>query len=138
MLKNGDNVVAGDVLTTTVFSIVFSLIAAYIAIAFILPMVRALVKEIIEEPQAVGGFMSILVIVVYVLLFKKIIEVLAAIPIEAPVVEEGAEVASTSILSYLGVLEPGIEILDSLLPYIGWVLLGSLIAFGLRHYFKKD
>lgn len=108
---------------TTSLSIVFSIIAAYIAIAFILPIVRALVKAIIEEPDAVRGFMSILVIIIYILLFKKIIEILS--------------IEGNKVLSYLVVLDPGIKMLDNLLPYISWVLLGSLIAFGLRHYFKK-
>ena len=108
---------------TTILSIIFSIIAAYIAITFILPMIKSLVKEIIDEPSAVGGFMSILVIVVYILLFKKVIEILS--------IEEN------KVLSYLAVLDPGIKILDSLLHYIGWVLLGALIAFGLGHYLKK-
>lgn len=115
---------------TTILSIFFSIIAAYIAIAFILPMIRALVKEIIEDTTAIGGFMSVLVIVVYILLIEKIIEILVALPTTA---EEGTR----TIISYINVLEPGIKILDDLLPFIGWVLLGSLIAFGLRHYFKK-
>ena len=108
---------------TTILSIIFSIIAAYIAITFILPMIKALVKEIIDESSAVGGFMSILVIVVYILLFKKVIEILS--------IEEN------KVLSYLAVLDPGIKILDRLLPYIGWILLGALIAFGLGHYSKK-
>jgi uncharacterized protein involved in cysteine biosynthesis len=127
-------VVATEIVVTTILKIIFSVILAYVAIAFILPMIRALVKEIIEEPSAVSGFMSLLVIVVYVFLFKEIIKILTSLPVDAPA--EGVE-ASKPLLSYLSVLEPGIGILDQLLPYIGWVLLGSLIAFGLRHYFKK-
>ncbi|MAG45418.1 MAG: hypothetical protein CMH63_01445 [Nanoarchaeota archaeon] len=126
--------VATEIVVTTILKIIFSVILAYVAIAFILPMIRALVKEIIEEPSAVSGFMSLLVIVVYVFLFKEIIKILTSLPVDAPA--EGAE-ASKPLLSYLSVLEPGIGILDQLLPYVGWVLLGSLIAFGLRHYFKK-
>ena len=94
-------------------------------------MVRVLVKEVIEDNAATGGFMSILVIVVYILLFKNIIKILTSETLTA-----GAE-GGKSALSYLSVLDPGIAILDQLLPYIGWVLLGALIAFGLRHYFKK-
>lgn len=120
-----------EVIVTTILSIVFSMIAAYIAIAYLLPMVRALVKEIIEEPNAVMGFMSILIIVVYILLFKKIVEILTS---EALTAGSGG---GKSALSYLSVLSPGIAILDTLLTYVGWVLLGALIAFGLRHYFKK-
>jgi len=120
-----------EMIVTSVLSIVFSIIATYIAIAFILPMVRALVKEIIEDSAATTGFMSILVIVVYILLFKNIIKVLTSESLTA-----GAE-GGKPALSYLNVLDPGIAILDQLLQYIGWVLLGALIAFGLRHYFKK-
>jgi len=120
-----------EVLVTSILSVVFSLVATYIAIVFILPMVRVLVKEVIEDNAATGGFMSILVIVVYILLFKNIIKILTSETLTA-----GAE-GGKSALSYLSVLDPGIAILDQLLPYIGWVLLGALIAFGLRHYFKK-
>ena len=120
-----------EVLVTSILSIVFSLVATYIAIVFLLPMVRALVKEVIEDNAATVGFMSILVIVVYILLFKNIIKILTSETLTA-----GAE-GGKSALSYLSVLDPGIAILDQLLPYIGWVLLGALIAFGLRHYFKK-
>jgi|SRR3989338_555621 len=122
--------VSGEIVATAVLSIVFLLIAAYIAIAFILPMVRSFVKEIIEDTPAVNGFMSILVIVVYILLFKKILEILVAMP-------QTAEDGSRTLAGYLGVLQPGALILDQLLPFIGWVLLGGLIAFGLKHYFKK-
>ncbi|MBI2507886.1 hypothetical protein HYV89_02935 [Candidatus Woesearchaeota archaeon] len=120
-----------EIWVTSVLSIIFSVVAAYIAIAFLLPMVRALVKEVIEENNAVAGFMSILVIVIYILLFKNVIRILTSESLNA-----GAE-GGKSALSYLIVLDPGIAILDQLLPYIGWVLLGALIAFGLRHYFKK-
>jgi len=48
-----------------------------------------------------------------------------------------AEDGSKTLVSYLAVLQPGMDVLDQLLPFIGWVLLGGLIAFGLRHYFKK-
>jgi len=120
---------ATEAIITIVISIVFSIIAAYIAIAFILPMIKALIKEVIEDNGAVAGFMSILIIVVYILLFKQIVELLSAIPAK----EEGAK----GLGYYLSTLQPGITILDELLPFIGWVLLGGLIAFGLRHYFKK-
>ncbi len=112
---------------TTILSIVFSVAAAYIIIAFILPMVRSLVKEIFENSPAINGFISLLIVVVYIMLFKKIIEILSATPVE------GAK----GIGSYLSVLQPGIAILDQLVPLIGWILLGSLIAFGLRRYLKK-
>jgi len=121
---------SGEVIATTILSIVFLIIAAYLAIVFILPMIRALVKEIIEDTPAVNGFMSILVMIVYILLFKKILEVLIALP-------QTAEDGSKTLVSYLAVLQPGMDVLDQLLPFIGWVLLGGLIAFGLRHYFKK-
>ena len=112
---------------TTILSIVFSVAAAYIIIAFILPMVRSLVKEIFENSPAINGFISLLIVVVYIMLFKKIIEILSATPVE------GAK----GIGSYLSVLQPGIAILDQLVPLIWWILLGSLIAFGLRRYLKK-
>ena len=119
-----------EIWITVILSVVFSLVAAYIAIVFILPMIRALVKEIIEDTPAINGFMSILIIVVYILLFKKILEILLTLP---QTTEEGKK----AVVSYLNVLQPGVNILDQLLPFIGWVLLGGLVAFGLRHYFKK-
>src|SRR3989344_3703843 len=111
---------SGEVIATTILSIVFLIIAAYLAIVFILPMIRALVKEIIEDTPAVNGFMSILVMIVYILLFKKILEVLIALP-------QTAEDGSKTLVSYLAVLQPGMDVLDQLLPFIGWVLLGGLI-----------
>ncbi len=120
-----------EIIVTSILSIVFSVVAAYIAIAFLLPMVRVLVKEVIDENNAVAGFMSVLVIVIYILLLKNVVKILTSEPLTA---SAGGE---KSALSYLGILNPGIAILDQLLPYIGWVLLGALIAFGLRHYFKK-
>ncbi len=126
----GDKLATTEALVTSILSIVFSFVATYIVIVFILPMVRALVKEVIEEPAATAGFMSILVIVVYILLFKAVIKILTSESLTASAERRSA-------LDYLIVLNPGIAILDQLLPYIGWVLLGSLIAFGLRHYFKK-
>ena len=117
-----------EIWVTTILSIIFSVITAYVVIAYILPIVRALVKEIFDNSPAINGFISLLIIVVYILLFKKIIEILSSIP-----AEEGAK----SIGSYLAVLDPGIFILEQIIPLIGWVLLGTLIAFGLRRYMKK-
>ncbi len=116
-----------EVWVTSIISIVFSVIAAYLVIAFILPVVRALIKEIFDNSPAINGFISLLVIVVYIMLFKKIVEILSEIP------AEGAK----GIGYYLSVLNPGISILEQLIPLIGWVLLGTLIAFGLRRYLKK-
>ena len=117
-----------EVWVTSILSIVLSIITAYIIIAYILPVVRALVKEIFDNSPAINGFIYLLVIVVYILLLKKIVEILSEIP-----AEEGAK----SIGSYLSVLNPGISILDQLIPLIGWILLGTLIAFGLGRYLKK-
>lgn len=119
---------SNEIVVTTVLSIIFSVLAAYIAIALILPMVRAFVKEVIGEPIAVAGFMSILVIFVYILFFKMVIGILSTMP------STGTE---KSIWSYLSILDPGIKILDSFLPYVNWLLLGALIAFGFRKYVKK-
>ena len=123
--------VSGETILTSVLSVVFSIIAAYIAIVFILPIVRALVKEIIGEENAVVGFMSILVMVIYILLFENVVKILTSESLA--VSADGGK----SALSYLSVLNSGIVILDKVLSYIGWVLLGILIAFGLKHYFKK-
>ena len=121
--------VSFEVGLTVFLSIVFSLIVAYIAIVYILPVVRSLIRNIMDNGP-VSGFMSLLIIVVYILLVKGILGILKQLP-------QTAEDGSKNFIGYLSVLEPGMSILDSLLPYIGWVLLGVLVGFGLGNLIGK-
>ena len=121
--------VSFEVGLTVFLSIVFSLIVAYIAIVYILPVVRSLIRNIMDNGP-VSGFMSLLIIVVYILLVKGILGILKQLP-------QTAEDGSKNFIGYLSVLEPGMSILDSLLPYLGWVLFGVLVGFGLGNLIGK-
>jgi len=110
-----------NVVWIAIISIIFVIIAAYLAITKILPVVRDLLSGIVDG-RVMGAFMSLLIIVVYILVLDKVVNLLLA--------------AENQYLNYLSYITPGITVLTDLLPYLKYVLLGALIAWGLKLYKK--
>jgi len=101
-----------------IISIVFVIIATYISIAVILPLVRGLLNGLVSDDRTVASLMGLLIVIVYVLVFGEIVELLVAI--------------GNKYLNYLDVLNSGLDVLNGLLGYVKWVIVGALVAFGLR------
>ena len=74
---------------------------------------------LIKDNKSLAGFMSLLIIVVYILVFSKIVNLLL-------------ELKENQYITYLNLLTPGLDILNAILPYIQYILLGALIAWGLQ------
>lgn len=104
-----------------IISIIFVIIGAYLVITKILPIIRDLLSDIVDG-RAMGAFMSLLIIIVYILVLDKVVNLLL--------------VAENQYLNYLSYITPGIDILMDILPYVMYILLGAVVAWGLKLYKK--
>ena len=106
-------------LMLSIIGIIIVIIIAFIIISKIFPNIRILLDGLIKDNKSLAGFMSLLIIVVYILVFSKIVNLLL-------------ELKENQYITYLNLLTPGLDILNAILPYIQYILLGALIAWGLQ------
>ena len=104
-----------------IFGIIFSILAALFIIVKILPRVRDLVASIVSDNAIVSSLMSLLVILVYVLLFVGIVSLIKNI--------------DNQFLNYISVLDPGINLVLAVLPYLKWLVFA--LALGLAFKYVK-
>ncbi|MBU2640021.1 MAG: hypothetical protein KKG75_04955 [Nanoarchaeota archaeon] len=112
---------AAEAWAINMLGIVFSIVAALFIIVKILPRVRDLVSSIVSDDTIVTSLMSLLVILVYVLLFIGIINLLKNI--------------DNPFLNYVSVLDPGINLILAVLPYLKWLVFA--LALGLAFKYVK-
>ena len=106
-----------------IIGIILTVIIAFIIISKIFPIVRDLLDGLIKDNKSLAGFMSLLIIIVYILTFSKIVNLLL-------------EIKDVKYLTYLNLITPGLDILTGILPYLQYILLGALIAWGFQTYKK--
>ncbi len=106
-------------LILNIVEIVLVIVFAFIIISKIFPNIRILLDGLIKDNKSLAGFMSLLIIIVYILTFSKIVNLLL-------------EITENQYITYLNLITPGIDILNAILPYIQYILLGALIAWGLQ------
>src|SRR3989344_4654859 len=97
-----------------IFGIIFSIVAALIIIIKILPWVRDLSDSILGDSAAVTSLMSLLVILVYILLFAGILGLLKNI--------------DNKFLNYLTVLDPAVNMFLAVLPYLKWLVFALVLG----------
>ncbi len=102
---------------------IFVIIIAYIIISRILPMVKNLLDGLITNNVSLGSFMSLLIIIICILVLSEVVNLLL-------------EVEGNAYITYLNLITPGINILTGILPYIKYILLGALIAWGFKSLSK--
>ena len=105
-----------------VAGIIFSIIAALIVIIKIFPRIGDLASNILGENNSVASLMSLLVILVYILLFTTIIGLLKNI--------------DNKYLNYVTTIDPGINLVLALLPYLKWVVFALLLGLSLKQLKK--
>jgi len=105
-----------------ILGIVFATVASLIIITKIFPRIGELTDSIFNNDGITRNLMSLLVILVYILLFITTVALLKNI--------------NNQYLNYISLIDPGIELLKSILPYLKWVVFALLIAAALRQ-FKK-
>lgn len=105
-----------------ILGIVFSIIAALIVITKIFPKVGELASSILGNNQAVASFMSLLVILVYVLLFTGVVSLLKNI--------------DNQFINYVSLLDPAVELILTVLPYIKWAVFALILGAALKQLKK--
>lgn len=97
----------------------FAVAAGHIAITKILPRLKVLLKSILKEEEAVNSLMYIFIIYVGLFVLSKLLELLNGFGV-------------SFITDITKIIEPGVSILMSLLPYIQWLILGIIVVVGLK------
>jgi hypothetical protein len=103
-----------------ILGIIFAVIVALVIIIKILPRVSDLTNAAFGDERITGSLMSLLVILVYVLLFLGVITLIKNI--------------NNKYLNYVSILDPGIELLVELLPYLRWVILALILGAALAKF----
>ena len=102
--------------------IIFAAIAVLIIIIKIFPRIGRLADSIFNDDGVVGNLMSLLVILVYILFAFTAIGLIKNI--------------DNKYLNYISLLDPGVEIFSSILPYLKWVIFALLIAAAFKQFRK--
>ncbi len=97
-----------------ILGIVFATVAVLVIIIKIFPRLGELADSVLNDEGIVSNLMSLLVILVYILLFFTAVGLIKNI--------------DNKYLNYIGLLDPGIELLNAVLPYLKWVIFALLIA----------
>tara|TARA_Y100000310_G_C20491426_1_gene719422 strand:+ start:183 stop:530 length:348 start_codon:yes stop_codon:yes gene_type:complete len=114
---------AGEVWIINVLGIVFAIVAALLIIIKILPRIRDIADPIVGNEAAINGLMSLLVFLVYILLFVGIINLIKNI--------------DNQYLNYISVLDPGVNLFVALLPYFKWLIFALVLGLAAK-YIKKN
>ncbi|MAG53019.1 MAG: hypothetical protein CMH62_03595 [Nanoarchaeota archaeon] len=114
---------ATEVWVINVLGIVFAIVAALLIIVKILPRIRDVADPIIGSETAINGLMSLLVLLVYILLFVGIIALIKNI--------------DNQYLNFISVLDPGVNLFVSLLPYFKWLIFALVLGLSAK-YMKKQ
>lgn len=105
-----------------ILGIIFAIISALIIIIKILPRISELGQAIFNDDAIVGNLMSLIIILVYILLTFTIVGLIKNI--------------NNKVLNYIGVIDPGIELLSAMLPYFKWIIFALLIAAAIKQFRK--
>ena len=111
-----------EIFFTSILKIIFVIVAGHIALTKIIPLVDEMLKALIKETKVVDKFTSLLGVLVFVMVGVKIIEF--------------AAVTQNKVISYLSVIQPGLDLLLSLVPYFGYIFAATVIIIAARS-FKK-
>ena len=107
-----------ETIIVNILKIVFVVLAGHVALTKIIPMVDAMLKGLIKENKVVDNFTSLLGIFVFVLVGIKIIEFGVA--------------TQNTVITYLEIIKPGFELIQSLVPYFGYIFAGVVVIIAVR------
>ena len=101
-----------------ILKIAFVVLAGHILLTKVIPLLDDMLKSLIKENKAVENFTSLLGILVFVLVGLKVIELAVA--------------TENKIIAYLSILKPGVEMILSLVPYLGYIFAGAVLIIALK------
>ncbi len=111
-----------EVWVVNILGIIFALAGALFIIIKILPRVRDLVDSVFKDDTIVNSVMSLLVILVYILLFVGVVNLIKNI--------------DNQYLNYISILDPGINLVLAILPYLKWLVFAVILGLAFK-YVKK-
>ena len=95
----------------------------YLAIKYVLPRVKDLLEDVFKYNRAVSALVGLLTIWVYVAVVTGVIAKLTSI--------------GEKYLSYVTVVQPALDLLNSFIPYVQWFVIGiGLVVIAERIRFK--
>jgi len=85
-------------------------LGGYLAINYVLPRINDMLEDVFKYSKAVNALVMLLTIWVYVAVVTGVIQKLTAI--------------GEKSLSYVTVVQPTLDLLNSFIPYVQWMVIG--------------
>lgn len=102
----------------TILKIVAVIIGGHLAITKMLPALKNVLASFIKKPEFIASVISIFIFYVAILVLKFIIDFLV--------------LTENKYISYVNVLTPGIEVILTIVPYILYFMIATVIVAGLK------
>lgn len=109
-----------EIWALNILSAIAIVVGGWGMLTYVFPMIEELLKPIIKDKKSLKAFMGLLNIVILWIVGQGIINYLLRI--------------DNSVLNFLDVLTPALDIFLEFLPYLKWVILGWFIVIA----FKKS
>jgi len=110
-------------LVVLVLGMAFAVAAGHIAITKILPRLKTLLKSAMKDEESVNALMYVFIIYVGIFVLSKLIELFQAFDV-------------SFITDITNIVQPGIDVMMNILPYLQWLVLGILVIIGLKNFRK--
>ncbi len=109
---------AVEIWVTNILKILFLILGAHIAITKVVPLLNDFLLSFISDKKSVDSFTSLIDIYILAIVGLKIVEFALAI--------------ENKYIGYIGVLQPGFEVLTTLFSYLQWILLALIAVVALK------
>ena len=113
---------ATELWIVNILGIIFALAGSLFIIIKILPRVRDLIGSVFKDDVIVNSLMSLLVLLVYILLFIGVVNLIKNI--------------DNQYLNFISVLDPGVDLILAILPYFKWLVFAVVLGLAFK-YVKK-
>ena len=101
-----------------ILKIVFVVLGGHIILTKVIPLLDSMLKNLIKDNKVVDNFTSLLGILVFVLVGTKIIEFAVA--------------TENTVIGYLSVIQPGLDLILSLVPYFGYIFAAAVVIIAVK------
>lgn len=105
--------------TTLILGILLTAGAGHVIITKILPRIKTLLLALIKDEKAVSSVMYILIAYVGIFILDKILGLLSGL-------------GNPSLNDFVAIVSPAVEIFLKTVPYVQWIVAGTLLVLGLK------
>ena len=101
-----------------IFSCIAIVAGGWAMIVYVFPMIEQILQSAIKDKKALNGIMGLLNVVILWMVAQGIIIYLLKI--------------DNSVVDYLDIFTPGLDVFLEFLPYLKWVILGWFMIYAIK------